>query len=67
MSVNFDAPGAPAPEMPSPLGHMPLPKNGDDIALNVDTMRDYRNHLIQTQEQLQLVYEMSAGWSEGEI
>jgi hypothetical protein len=30
-------------------------------------MRDYRNHLIQTQEQLQLVYEMSAGWSEGEI
>lgn len=64
MSLNLPPGSTPTPpSVPSPIGALPPPFNADAVATVVDTMRDYRNHLVQTAEQLQLVYRLSAEWS----
>lgn len=47
----------------SPLGPLPPQLRDDTIAERVDGIRECRNILVQTPEQLYLVYSMSAEWT----
>jgi protein-tyrosine phosphatase len=52
-----------AEEQESPLGPLPGDLARNEVAVTVDSLRDWRGALIQTPEQLELVYTLSKGAS----
>ena len=44
--------------LPSPLGPLPKEHHDDHVAQTVDSLREWRGMMVQTSEQLALIYEM---------
>lgn len=53
-------PKPPLPSDKSPLGPLPEEIREDRVAGTIDQMREYRGMLVQTEEQMQLVYDLTS-------